>query len=90
MIVDLALKFSSVVAEKRVLNILKAAAKDGAFGEFDVEASSIILSSRQNIKEIWETFFAFLFFVILTQMATFPSLEIENDRTSFSSNKKRK
>ena len=42
MIVDLALKFSSIVIEKRVLNILKAAAKDGAFGEFNVEASSII------------------------------------------------
>ena len=42
MIVDLALKFSSIFAEKHVLNILKAAAKDGAFGEFNVEASSII------------------------------------------------
>lgn len=48
MIVDLALKFSSVVAEKRVLNILKAAAKDGAFGEFNVEASSIIGARPAN------------------------------------------
>lgn len=48
MIVDLALKFSSIVAEKRVLNILKAAAKDGAFGEFNVEASSIIGARPAN------------------------------------------
>ena len=48
MIVDLALKFSSIVAEKRVLNILKAAAKDGAFGEFNLEASSIIGARPAN------------------------------------------
>ena len=48
MIVDLALKFSSIVTEKRVLNILKAAAKDGAFGEFNVEASSIIGARPAN------------------------------------------
>lgn len=48
MIVDLALKFSSIVAEKRVLNILKAAAKDGASGEFNVEASSIIGARPAN------------------------------------------
>ena len=48
MIVDLALKFSSIVAEKRVLNILKAAAKDGAFGKFNVEASSIIGARPAN------------------------------------------
>ena len=48
MIVDLALKFSSIVAEKRVLNILKAAAKYGAFGELNVEASSIIGARPAN------------------------------------------
>ena len=48
MIVDLALKFNSIVAEKRVLNILKAAAQDGAFGEFNVEASSIIGARPAN------------------------------------------
>ena len=48
MIVDLALKFSSIVAEKRVLNILKAAAKDGAFEEFNVEASAIIGARPAN------------------------------------------
>lgn len=48
MIVDLALRFSSIVTEKRVLNILKEAAKDGTFGEFSVEASSIIGARPAN------------------------------------------
>ena len=41
MIVDLSLKFSSIVREKWVLSILKEATKDGKLGEFDVAASSI-------------------------------------------------
>ena len=41
MIVDLTLSFSAIVAEKRILNILKDAAKDGKLGNFNVDASSI-------------------------------------------------
>lgn len=41
MIVDLTLSFSAIVTEKRILNILKDAAKDGKLGNFNVDASSI-------------------------------------------------
>ena len=41
MIVDLTLSFSAIVAEKRILNILKDAAKDGKLGDFNVDVSSI-------------------------------------------------
>ena len=40
-IVDLTLSFSAIVAEKRILNILKDAAKDGKLGSFNVDALSI-------------------------------------------------
>ena len=41
MIVDLTLSFSTTVTEKRILNILKDAARDGKLGDFNVDASSI-------------------------------------------------
>ena len=41
MIVDLTLSFSAIVTEKRIINILKDAAKDGKLGDFNVDASSI-------------------------------------------------
>ena len=41
MIVDLTLSFSAIVTEKRILNILKDAAKDGKLGDFNVDVSSI-------------------------------------------------
>ena len=41
MIVDLTLSFNTIVTEKRILNILKDAAKDGKLGGFSVDASSI-------------------------------------------------
>ena len=41
MIVDLTLSFSAIVTEKRMLNMLKDAAKDGKLGNFNVDASSI-------------------------------------------------
>ena len=41
MIVDLTLSFSTTVTDKRILNILKEAAKDGKLGDFNVDASSI-------------------------------------------------
>ena len=41
MIVDLTLSFNTIVTEKRILNILKEAAKDGKLGDFNVDASSI-------------------------------------------------
>ena len=40
-IVDLTLSFSAIVTEKRILNILQDAAKDGMLGNFNVDASSI-------------------------------------------------
>lgn len=40
-IVDLILSFNTTVTEKRILNILKDAAKDGKLGDFIVDASSI-------------------------------------------------
>lgn len=40
-IVDLTLSFNTTVTEKRILNILKDAAKDGKLGNFNVDASSI-------------------------------------------------
>ena len=40
MIVDLTLSFSALVTEKRILYILKDAAKDGKLGNFNVDASS--------------------------------------------------
>ena len=41
MIVDLTLSFTAIVTAKRILNILKVAAKDGKLGKFIVDASSI-------------------------------------------------
>ena len=41
MIVDLTLSFNTTVTEKRILNILKDAAKDGKLGNFNVDALSI-------------------------------------------------
>ena len=41
MIVDLTLSFSAIVTQKRILNILKDATKDGKLGDFIVDASSI-------------------------------------------------
>ena len=41
MIVDLTLSFSAIVTEKRIINILKDAAKDGTLGDFNVDVSSI-------------------------------------------------
>ena len=41
MIVDLTLSFSAIVTQKRILNILKDAAKDGKLGDLNVDASSI-------------------------------------------------
>ena len=41
-IVDLALKFSSIVRESKVLSILRDAAKNGMVGDFNVSASSIV------------------------------------------------
>lgn len=40
-IVDLTLSFNTTVTEKRILNILKDAAKNGKLGNFNVDASSI-------------------------------------------------
>ena len=40
-IVDLTLSFSTIVTEKRIINILKDAAKDGKLGDFNVDVSSI-------------------------------------------------
>ena len=40
-IVDLTLSFNITVTEKRILNILKDAAKDGKLGDFNVDVSSI-------------------------------------------------
>ena len=40
-IVDLTLSFSAIVTEKRIINILKDAAKDGKLGDFNVDVSSI-------------------------------------------------
>ncbi|CAH3026727.1 unnamed protein product, partial [Porites evermanni] len=40
-IVDLTLSFSAIVTEKRILNILKDAAKNGKLGSFNVDPSSI-------------------------------------------------
>ena len=40
-IVDLTLSFNTTVIEKRILNILKDAAKDGKLVDFNVDASSI-------------------------------------------------
>ena len=41
MIVDLTLSFSAIVTEKRILNTLKNAVKDGKLGNFNVDPSSI-------------------------------------------------
>ena len=41
-VVDLALQFSSVVQENKVLSIIKDAAKDGMLGDFSVNTSSIV------------------------------------------------
>ena len=41
MIVDLTLSFNTTVTEKRILIILKDAAKNGKLGNFNVDASSI-------------------------------------------------
>ncbi|KAJ7320931.1 hypothetical protein OS493_035725 [Desmophyllum pertusum] len=41
-IVDLELKFNSTVTEREVITILRDAAKNGRFGEFIVNASSIV------------------------------------------------
>ena len=40
-IVDVTLSFNTTVTEKRILNILKDAAKDGKLGDFNVDVSSI-------------------------------------------------
>ena len=48
MIVDLTLSFSAIVTEKRILNILKDAAKNGKLGNFNVDPSSI-KGTRQKI-----------------------------------------
>ena len=40
-IVDLTLSFSAIVTEKRMVNILKDAAKNGKLGNFNVDVSSI-------------------------------------------------
>ena len=48
MIVDLTLSFSAIVTEKRILNILKDAAKNGTLGNFNVDPSSI-KGTRQKI-----------------------------------------
>ena len=41
-IVDVTLSFNTTVTEKRILNILKDAAKDGKLGDFNIDVSSII------------------------------------------------
>ena len=46
-VVDLALQFSSVVQENKVLSIIKDAAKDGMLGDFSVNTSSIVGTRAQ-------------------------------------------
>ena len=48
MIVDITLSFSAIVNEKRILSLLKDAAKDGKLGDFNVDVSSI-KRTRQEI-----------------------------------------